>query len=330
MPQCEAAHKGRPDHLLNSLRVPEFRWRMSDQDLLWPSSSPARPRVLWPQRSKTITTALPVCNGSTNGRHDICSNSGAAVLALAFGVVQAARDDRAHPCHESQTPRGFTGWPCRHPHGSHQPDRCGADNRYPRLAHHACLRWPRRSRRRRPLCDRVLPALERQVDWWPRVHARAACRVRMEFGAERHGPGHLLALAVRTKGSCGRIRAYCAGVVRDVAGGHVRLMAVVGDRDDAHAGAYPALRILAHRYQFCPRLYAAHAHAADHHVLSLSALRNTERRHDADATRRRQSVRIEICLRLQPLFAAAVATFIHRAHLWPRAVARRCRSVPPA
>jgi hypothetical protein len=42
MPQCEAAHKGRPDRLLNSLRVPEFRWRMSDQDLLWPSSSPAR------------------------------------------------------------------------------------------------------------------------------------------------------------------------------------------------------------------------------------------------------------------------------------------------
>jgi hypothetical protein len=54
-PQCEAAHKGRPYRLLNSLRVPEFRWRMSDQDLLWPSSSPARLRVLWPQRSKTIT-----------------------------------------------------------------------------------------------------------------------------------------------------------------------------------------------------------------------------------------------------------------------------------
>jgi hypothetical protein len=40
--------------------------------------------------------------------HDIRSQSGTAVFALAFGVAQAAPDDRAHPCHQSQAPNGVS------------------------------------------------------------------------------------------------------------------------------------------------------------------------------------------------------------------------------
>ena len=49
---------------------------------------------------------------------------------------------------------------------------------------------------------------------------------------------------------------------------------------------------------------------------------------DADLAGRRQSFRLEVCLRLQPLLPAVFTTSVFRAHLRLGAGARRCRCIP--
>jgi hypothetical protein len=109
-PQCEAAHKGRPYRLLNSLRVPEFRWRMSDQDLLWPSSSPARLRVHWPQRSKTVTTcALPAAWTATGASAGTRTRASASRCDATVGRTFGPRRINHQHGHVLRRPRGSQG-----------------------------------------------------------------------------------------------------------------------------------------------------------------------------------------------------------------------------
>ena len=69
---------------------------------------------------------------------------------------------------------------------------------------------------------------------------------------------------------------------------------------------------------------------ADHPDIRGPAVQHTERRHDADAARRRLSVRHQISLRLHALFFAVLAAAVRRTHPGVGTATGRRRGVPPA
>src|SRR5204862_5986232 len=112
---------------------------------------------------------------------------------------------------------------------------------------------------------------------------------------------------------------------------------VVGDRDHADGGATAAIWVLVHDFLFRSRLalrlacsWALDRAAADRQDDPLPTLQHTQRRHEADASRRRLHLRLEIPLRLQQLLAAVLAAAVFRAHVRIRAAAGRCRRISTA